>query len=717
MALNHIPKSGHESMSPLGRTSLIQFMSSNYYHGAFSNTEGNKADLSAYETAAEGSAGQQQCEQAYLQQLVVADSQWQQSAAPSDSTFFRAQQQSQHEDHHQYLKAMIKRSPDESGVSRSQKKARTNLTMDATNEKDAGPSISWVQSSDHFNRAWAPSSMAYASFDEAAPFSSAATSTSSSAIGAQAGNPFPGIDLITLRDSTVANPTFATTHCGLASSLGFSEHLRLSSELNAHRIHDRYSQNSLMGSLAAAQPYETVFFPGASAPSTGYFLPSSAVPSRVYAPSANPTLAGQLTLASSHPTSGTTQQHHPPPYFPPLRSSSASTAVPSDDQANFNHIVLRQIASTQNPSLFGGAASFPAHARTTSVGAGAPLNALEQAQAHGGPQFQSMAALARPPLPPLDEGRIAHYTTRPRFPLGIDEDPNWLSEFHCFVRSELAEVCRASHDDCKARNNSITYEQVGIRCRFCAHKTTNSRTGRSSAFPSSCRQIYQSFTMMLREHFPNCESMPQDLHDKFLILRDTPAQGATDSKRYWIYSAMRLGMTDTSDGIMITEESIEAGAQAAPFGSDSNGLWSEDGMNSMPLVYPSDETLVDRYLFALVSQCQLVHLTEAEQIGNRRSLKAGLPGIACTFCCRQRRLGLCRLFPAKRRTLPEKLGDLYDHFRRCTLTPSYIKEQLAQLREMSPESAFNDRDETKEFFDRIWERMGHGKSRGTPVSA
>ncbi len=99
-------------------------------------------------------------------------------------------------------------------------------------------------------------------------------------------------------------------------------------------------------------------------------------------------------------------------------------------------------------------------------------------------------------LPPCEEGLIESYTNRPSFHLGIDEDPNWLSEFHCFVRSELVEVFRASHEDVKARNNSIAYHQVGIRCRFCAHMTPSARAGRSSAFPSSLRQIYQSFTMV-----------------------------------------------------------------------------------------------------------------------------------------------------------------------------------------------------------------------------
>jgi hypothetical protein len=133
-------------------------------------------------------------------------------------------------------------------------------------------------------------------------------------------------------------------------------------------------------------------------------------------------------------------------------------------------------------------------------------------------------------LPPCKEGQIDSHSGRRCFPLGIDEDPNWLSEFHCYVRSDLVEVFRASQDDVRARNNSIAYQQVGLRCRFCADITPSARAGRSSAFPSTQRQLYQSFTMMLRDHFPNCDAMPNDVLETFNLLKDKPAQGATDSK-------------------------------------------------------------------------------------------------------------------------------------------------------------------------------------------
>lgn len=310
-------------------------------------------------------------------------------------------------------------------------------------------------------------------------------------------------------------------------------------------------------------------------------------------------------------------------------------------------------------------------------------------------------------LPPCEEGQIEPYNGRQFFSLGINEDPNWLSEFHCFVRSDLVEIYRASNDDVKTRNNSITYQQVGIRCRFCAHLPPSSRSGRSSAFPSSLRQIYQSFTMMLRDHFATCDAMPSTYYEKFTKLKDKPAQGATDSKRYWIYSAKKIGMLDTAEGIVLNQQSRYDGANMASFGTVNGQKWEDDAYRSESLVRPSDNQLVGEFLILLISQVQPIRLTETECIGNRRSLRVGLPGFGCRFCCDQKRFGLCRMFPARRRTLPNKVNDLYEHFRRCALCPQTIKDKLELSKSQMTTSFQSDQGGDREFFDRVWSRLGH----------
>jgi hypothetical protein len=143
------------------------------------------------------------------------------------------------------------------------------------------------------------------------------------------------------------------------------------------------------------------------------------------------------------------------------------------------------------------------------------------------------------------------YYNRQVLALSTEDDENWLSEFLCFVRSQCVEVFSATREDVASRMNSkkVLFGQVGIRCRFCAHLPHRERTGRSSSFPSSISRIYQSLTMMLRDHFTKCHAMPPPIQERYLSLKANASQGATDSKKYWIESAHSLGLVDTTDGI------------------------------------------------------------------------------------------------------------------------------------------------------------------------
>jgi hypothetical protein len=165
----------------------------------------------------------------------------------------------------------------------------------------------------------------------------------------------------------------------------------------------------------------------------------------------------------------------------------------------------------------------------------------------------------RLPMPRLGGSklRIPHFLERSIVPLATEEDQNWLSELNCFVRSDILELFRATEEDIRARNSrcGIRVGQVGLRCRYCAHLPKGGRAGRSSSFPSSLRRIYQSFTMMLRDHFGKCTGMPQHIQDRFVRLKRKTTQGATNSRFYWVGSAKRIGLVDSEEGgIWIREE-------------------------------------------------------------------------------------------------------------------------------------------------------------------
>jgi hypothetical protein len=318
-----------------------------------------------------------------------------------------------------------------------------------------------------------------------------------------------------------------------------------------------------------------------------------------------------------------------------------------------------------------------------------------------------------PPLPSCLECPIPHYSKRTCVPLATNEDENWLSEFLCFIRSELVEVFRASHDDVTSRINSkkVVFEQVGIRCRYCAHLTHNERSSRSSSFPSSIDRIYQSLTMMIRDHFIRCPGLPVPLKARFLELKSRTTQGATDSKKYWIDSAKKLGMVDTTNGILINLETQAAAlaSLSSPIKTDSRGNATDfpSAGSSMPnrmIVMNDDKPLVSEYIYYLMTQVEKVNLTASEQVGNRKSMELGMPGFGCKHCCASDRKGLCRFFPARCLTLPAKISDLADHLRRCTMCPMEVKEKLADFKKTNIDLEPTE-ERNKHFFDRVWARL------------
>mmetsp|Transcript_41722 Transcript_41722/g.61073 ORF Transcript_41722/g.61073 Transcript_41722/m.61073 type:complete len:446 (-) Transcript_41722:319-1656(-) len=139
--------------------------------------------------------------------------------------------------------------------------------------------------------------------------------------------------------------------------------------------------------------------------------------------------------------------------------------------------------------------------------------------------------------------------------LATAEDTNWLSDFLCFVRLHCIETYCASHHDVSSRLGckQVNLGQVGIRCRYCANRPQRRRVRRSSTFPSSLCRIYQSLTMMLRDHFSKCPHMPQKHKDEFDRLRKCLTQGTVGSKGYWVESAKGLGLIDTPKGIFFED--------------------------------------------------------------------------------------------------------------------------------------------------------------------
>ena len=136
--------------------------------------------------------------------------------------------------------------------------------------------------------------------------------------------------------------------------------------------------------------------------------------------------------------------------------------------------------------------------------------------------------------------------------LGAEEDSQHLSKFLQFLRSECCEVFTASEDEVFQRRKSkqIRLHQVGIRCALCAGKAYNERTLRSACYPSSFDRIYQSVTMMIRDHFPDCPHFSESMRMKYdTIKASSVSKGNYEAKSYWIKSAQLLGIVETDEGL------------------------------------------------------------------------------------------------------------------------------------------------------------------------
>jgi len=209
--------------------------------------------------------------------------------------------------------------------------------------------------------------------------------------------------------------------------------------------------------------------------------------------------------------------------------------------------------------------------------------------------------------------------------------------------------------------------------------------------------------MMLRDHFEQCSEIPPARKKLFAGLKAKNSQGAYDSKQYWVYAAGKLGMVDSHHGIQITAESQAKARHMPPFGTVDKAQPVVANGPPKLLVSPEDIRITSDFLYTLMSQVQVVHLIESERVGKRKTLCVGLPGFGCRYCCHVGRCGLSRMFPLRRRMLPGKVNEIYKHVKRCTLFPAKEKDLLARLKlddRTSPE-------QEKEFFDRIWERLGN----------
>lgn len=153
--------------------------------------------------------------------------------------------------------------------------------------------------------------------------------------------------------------------------------------------------------------------------------------------------------------------------------------------------------------------------------------------------------------------------TQPVMLLSTQTDQHYLNPLHCFVRRNV-EVFVATNQDIAApspgRKNRVAVGQVGIRCIHCVKLPLKLRVKRSICYPPSISGIYHSVSNMKFDHFGSCRGLPDEAREEFSKLRSSfnrrggstsnGSRGMSNSTaQYYHDSALRLGLTDSADGI------------------------------------------------------------------------------------------------------------------------------------------------------------------------
>jgi hypothetical protein len=164
-------------------------------------------------------------------------------------------------------------------------------------------------------------------------------------------------------------------------------------------------------------------------------------------------------------------------------------------------------------------------------------------------------------MDPVSE-RLNHLIVQPMmmpFALSSCNDSLLLSPLQAFLRLNI-EAFTASPFDAvvrlKGRTKPVHLNQVGIRCRHCAHIPAMQRVKGAVYFPSSTLGLYQAAQNMCSSHFQcgQCPEMPQSIKTLFVQLLESKSGIAISAggRTYWSHCAREKCLVDTEFGIFLS---------------------------------------------------------------------------------------------------------------------------------------------------------------------
>eukprot|EP00590_Aulacoseira_subarctica_P001483 CAMPEP_0172416644 /NCGR_PEP_ID=MMETSP1064-20121228/3162_1 /TAXON_ID=202472 /ORGANISM="Aulacoseira subarctica , Strain CCAP 1002/5" /LENGTH=951 /DNA_ID=CAMNT_0013154477 /DNA_START=109 /DNA_END=2960 /DNA_ORIENTATION=- len=289
--------------------------------------------------------------------------------------------------------------------------------------------------------------------------------------------------------------------------------------------------------------------------------------------------------------------------------------------------------------------------------------------------------------------------------LSQNEDKFMLSPLRSFLRENVY-AFSATEEDIATRtptNFSITLGRVGLCCKHCHKIPPKDRSNRAVCFPFSIDRLYQSVADLQRFHFTICKEVPADVKEKFEYLKCASSKGSKGlaTRQYWVTSAKKLGLVDSTSGIKFWRDphaisvpaiSLDILAQVAV------GLTTQ-----CPLVVPDDRSSIAEFLYFVMLQLQPCRFTEADR-NKRRMKEVGCIGVECKHCVGQ--VDSRKFFWSSVNAVESNFISVHTHLMECRFIPTAMKEKLADLKALRKEhTAKLKNGSQKAFFARIWRRL------------
>lgn len=290
--------------------------------------------------------------------------------------------------------------------------------------------------------------------------------------------------------------------------------------------------------------------------------------------------------------------------------------------------------------------------------------------------------------------------------LSLPEDKMSLSPLRCFLRQNVC-AFSATEEDIAVRTPttfSVVVGQVGIGCIHCLKLPAKERSNRAVCFPFSIGRIYQSVADIQRFHFTECKMVPQEVRDRFVKLQSKSSKGSKGlaTRQYWVSSAKKIGLVDTSKGIRFGRDPAVPSAPAVSLDILAQVASNATTVNR-PLVLPEDKGKIAEFLFVVMQQLQPCRFTEADR--NKRRLKnVGCIGVECKHCAGQ--VESRKFFWSSVNAVESNFVSVHTHMMECQHVPQPLKDHLAQLKAVRKEQTTNLKPGSqKAFFARVWERL------------